>query len=94
MTDTTPAPGSGDPTKWRSLASSLRAQISDGTLKPGQPVPSVTELAADRGWARQTCARALRSLEDERLLTRYPGLGYYVAPKTVEKDMPGSESAP
>jgi DNA-binding GntR family transcriptional regulator len=78
MTGTTPAPGSGDPAKWRSLAASLRAQISDGTLKPGQPAPSATGLAAARGWSRQTCARALRNLAGEGLLTRYPGLGYYV----------------
>jgi DNA-binding GntR family transcriptional regulator len=28
---------------------------------------------------RQTCAKVLRTLEDEGLLTRIPGLGYYVA---------------
>jgi DNA-binding GntR family transcriptional regulator len=35
-------------------------------------------LAADRKWSRQTCARALQTLEAEGLLTRYPGSGYYV----------------
>jgi hypothetical protein len=37
-------------------------------------------LTRDTGWARQTCGKALRVLEGERLLTFYPGLGYYATP--------------
>jgi DNA-binding GntR family transcriptional regulator len=83
-----------DPTKHKQLTATLRDQITTGKLTPGQPVPSITRLAAARGWSRQTCARALQSLESERLLIRYPGLGYYVAPEPVKKDMPDSASAP
>jgi DNA-binding GntR family transcriptional regulator len=67
-----------DPRKYRQLTSELRAAILDGTLPPGNPAPTISELAAARGWSRGTCAEALRALEDEGLLTRYPGLGYYV----------------
>ena len=35
-------------------------------------------LSQEHGHARPTCSRALRILEDEGLLTRIPGLGYYV----------------
>jgi len=42
------------------------------------PTPSITTLSQQYGHARQTCAKALRTLEDEGLLTRIPGLGYYV----------------
>jgi DNA-binding GntR family transcriptional regulator len=66
-----------DPRKYRQLTSELRAAILDGALPPG-PAPTITELAARYGWGRQTCARAFRALEDEGLLARYPGLGYYV----------------
>jgi DNA-binding GntR family transcriptional regulator len=66
-----------DPRKYRQLTCELRAAILDGALPPG-PAPTITELAARYGWGRQTCARALRALEDEGLLARYPGLGYYV----------------
>lgn len=49
-------------------------------------MPSIPELIlAGYANARQTCGRALRALralEDEGLLTRYPGLGYYVAHRT------------
>jgi DNA-binding GntR family transcriptional regulator len=43
------------------------------------PTPSITTLSQEYGHARQTCAKALRTLEDEGLLTRIPGLGYYVS---------------
>jgi DNA-binding GntR family transcriptional regulator len=42
------------------------------------PTPSITTLTQEYGHARQTCAKALRVLVDEGLLTRVPGLGYYV----------------
>jgi DNA-binding GntR family transcriptional regulator len=40
--------------------------------------PSITALCQEYGHARETCAKALRILEAEGLLTRIPGLGYYV----------------
>jgi DNA-binding GntR family transcriptional regulator len=60
------------------LAARLRQEIATGTLASGMPAPSITTLAKQYGHARQTCAKALRTLEDEGLLTRIPGLGYYV----------------
>jgi DNA-binding GntR family transcriptional regulator len=51
--------------------------MAEGTLTPGMPTPSITTLSQDAGHARQTCAKALRILEDEGLLARIPGLGYY-----------------
>jgi len=76
--DGRPAPGS--PLKWRQLAIVLRTQIENGNLIPGEPAPSITALVRDgHANSRQTCGKALRSLADEGLLIRYPGLGYYVA---------------
>lgn len=85
MPDTTH--GTGDPTKYKRLAATLRAQISTGAYQPGNPVPTITELARVNGWARQTCGHAMRLLEDEGLLTFYPGLGYHVSP-------PGGDTPP
>jgi DNA-binding GntR family transcriptional regulator len=42
------------------------------------PTPSITSLCQELGHARQTCAKALRILEDEGLVNRVPGLGYFV----------------
>jgi DNA-binding GntR family transcriptional regulator len=68
-----------DPRAYVRLAAMLRQQIADGALKPGRPAPSLTRLSYVHGYARPTCAKALRMLEGEGLLTRIPGLGYYVA---------------
>ena len=67
-----------DPRAYVRLAARLRREIAEGTLAPGMPTPSITTLSQQYGHARQTCAKALRALEDEGLLTRIPGLGYYV----------------
>ena len=75
-----------DPRAYVRLAARLRREIAEGKLSPGMPTPSITTLSQEYGHARQTCAKALRTLEDEGLLTRIPGLGYYVA-RTPE---PGS----
>lgn len=65
--------------KYKQLAADIRTWLDGGMFQPGELLPSITDLAADRGWSRETCARALQSLEAEGLLTRHPGSGYYVA---------------
>jgi DNA-binding GntR family transcriptional regulator len=67
-----------DPRAYRRLAALIRRQISDGTLQPGRPAPSITSLSQEHGHARQACSKALRILEGEGLVARIPGLGYYV----------------
>lgn len=67
-----------DPRAYRRLAAVIRQEISEGRLGRGQPTPSVTSLSLGYGHARQTCSKALRILEQERLVARFPGLGYYV----------------
>jgi len=68
-----------DPRAYVRLAALLRGQIESGELAPGKPAPSITTLSQEHGIARQTAAKALRMLESEGLVIRYPGLGYYVA---------------
>jgi DNA-binding GntR family transcriptional regulator len=68
-----------DPRAYVRLAGLLRGQIADGTLAAGQPAPSITTLTQEHGIARQTAAKAFQLLEDEGLVVRIPGLGYYVA---------------
>jgi DNA-binding GntR family transcriptional regulator len=69
---------SADPRAYRRVAAMIRQEISEGRLGRGQPTPSITRLSREYGHARQTCAKALRMLERERLVARFPGLGYYV----------------
>jgi DNA-binding GntR family transcriptional regulator len=70
--------GLTDPRAYMRLAAIVRQQITNGTLDPGQPAPSITRLSQEHGHARPTCGKALRILEGEGILTRIPGLGYYV----------------
>jgi DNA-binding GntR family transcriptional regulator len=67
-----------DPRAYVRVAEEVRGQITGGKLTSGMPVPSITTLAQEHGIARQTAAKALQLLEREGLLTRVPGLGYYV----------------
>ena len=67
-----------DPRAYVRLAAALRQQITDGSLRPGDRAPSITRLSQEHGHARPTCGKALRMLEDEGLVTRIPGLGYFV----------------
>lgn len=80
------APSDDDsPVRWVRLAARLRTQIEQGELKPGMPAPCIAELIREgHAGARQTCAKALRQLQSEGLLIRYPGLGYYVAGNAAE----------
>ena len=59
-------------------------RISDGTWKPGDMIPSETELVKEFGVARMTASRALRELTAERVLTRVQGSGTFVAPRHYE----------
>jgi DNA-binding GntR family transcriptional regulator len=74
--------GEADPRLYVRLAARLRRQILDGEVSPGQRVPSITALSEEVGYARQTCGKAVRLLEQEGLVTFVPGLGYYVRAAT------------
>jgi GntR family transcriptional regulator len=69
--------GQGANRKWAGVAGVLRSRIADGTYKPGS-VPSIGRLGPELGAARSATARAFRTLEDEGLLERVPGIGYIV----------------
>lgn len=67
-----------DPRLYLRIAADLRARITSGELIAGQPVPSITTLAQRWEVSRRTVAHAFQVLEDEGLVRRYPGRGYYV----------------
>jgi GntR family transcriptional regulator, histidine utilization repressor len=59
-------------------------QIEKGALRPGDVVPSETEMVKEFGVARMTVSRALRELMAEGVLNRVRGSGTYVAPRQYE----------
>jgi DNA-binding GntR family transcriptional regulator len=66
-----------DPRKWVKIAVLIRSEIEAGTIPPGFAI-SITNLCQRHKTARQTCAKALCLLEEEGIVTRYPGFGYHV----------------
>ncbi len=72
-----------DPQAYVRLAALIRQQIADGTLSRGARLPSIAILRRDHGHSRQTVGKAMHLLEDEGLIYRVPGLGYYVSAITA-----------
>ena len=57
------------PAKYAQIRNRLRAQIADGTLKPGDPLPSEADLVRTDHVARGTARNALLDLEQAGLVT-------------------------
>src|ERR1700733_11182021 len=65
------ANGKGMP-KYARVAEDVRAQIADGTLRPGQPAPSGAALSRVTGFSTLTCRKALRTLIADGVLLPGP----------------------
>jgi GntR family transcriptional regulator len=75
-----------DPRLWVRITADLRNKLSSGAIAAGDPL-SITQLCEEWGSSRQTVAKALRTLEDDGLIRRYPGVGYYaLARRSVESE--------
>jgi DNA-binding transcriptional regulator YhcF (GntR family) len=64
------------------VANAVRAAILTKVFKPGEKIPSGTELAKLYGVARMTVQQALRVLKDEGLIQSRQGSGVYVRERT------------
>jgi DNA-binding GntR family transcriptional regulator len=58
--------------KFEQAAASVRSQIADGTLRPGQPAPSGAALSRATGFCELTCRKALRTLIKDGVLVPGP----------------------
>jgi GntR family transcriptional regulator len=63
---------------YRQLKERVVAMMLDGVLKPGDPLPSVRQVAADYQLNPITVSRAYQELVDEGLVEKRRGLGMYV----------------
>jgi DNA-binding GntR family transcriptional regulator len=65
------------------VADDLRANISGGTFKPGERLPSGRELARRYGVAPMTISHALDVLRQEQLVEAYQGRGVFVTDRSA-----------
>ncbi len=74
------------------LRGEIRHAIASGQLEPGDPLPTVRQLADDLGINLNTVARAYRLLEDDGLVSSIRGRGSIVrsaqeAPAIAERSL-------
>jgi transcriptional regulator with XRE-family HTH domain len=82
------ANGKGMP-KYARVAEDVRAQIADGTLRPGQPAPSGAALSRVTGFSTLTCRKALRMLIADGALI--PGPSRNARPRVAGPPQPPVE---
>lgn len=76
------------------VAEEIGALIERGTYRPGDRIPSVRALAAQRRISVNTALEAYAQLEDRRLIEVRPQSGYYVASRLAEPaDAPAATAA-
>ncbi len=69
---------------WRQIEDGMRRLVASGSLQPGEPIPSVRELARELQVNPATVSKAYQRLTDAGLLVVHRGEGTYVADRTSE----------
>lgn len=69
---------------YEQIAAQIKDQIVDGTLEPGQPLPSIRALAKDLRISVITTKRAYDELEVQGFLTTVAGKGCFVAEQNTQ----------
>src|SRR5689334_5653379 len=69
--------------RYESIARRFAQAIHDGTLAPGERLPSVRRMRVDEGVSASTVLQALAQLEASALIEARPRSGYYVKARSV-----------
>lgn len=83
-----------DQVLYEQVAERLQALITEGTLKPGDRLPSVRKLREQLSVSMSTVLEAYRLLEDRGLIAVRPQSGYYVKQNALTLLQEPSTSAP
>ena len=74
--------------KYEAIARDIQASIEDGSLKPGERLPTVVELCETYAVSKITIKRAIEWLTELGLVTSKRGSGTYVKNASVAPDDP------
>lgn len=74
---------SGQPI-YEQICRQIKGAVASGKLKPGEPLPSIRNLARDLRISVITTKRAYEELEREGFLATVPGKGCFVAAQNRE----------
>jgi len=64
---------------YQQIVDAIKRDVSEGRLRPGQPLPSFRALAEDLLVSLITVKRAYEELERDGIIYRHQGLGTFVA---------------
>src|SRR5208337_1951312 len=70
---------------WRQIADRLRAAIEGGEFRPGDALPSESEINAAFSVSRATARASLDRLRQEGLISRHSGRGSFVLAPRIEQ---------
>ncbi|MBW4461309.1 MAG: PLP-dependent aminotransferase family protein [Nodosilinea sp. WJT8-NPBG4] len=79
---------------YEQVADRLQQLITEGTLKPGDRLPSVRKLRAQLSVSTSTVMEAYRLLEDRGMVVVRPQSGYYVKQTTLQLPQEPAPTAP
>lgn len=71
---------------YRQLIDQILGGIASGTLRPGERLPTVRQVAVDLAINPNTVMRAYKELEIRGVLTTQQGTGTFISHKQVEKN--------
>lgn len=71
--------GASDIPLYQQIVDQIRTKILSRELQPGDPLPSIRQLAADLLTSVITTKRAYQELEQAELIQTRPGLGTFVS---------------
>jgi GntR family transcriptional regulator len=69
------------------IVEQVQGLVADGSLKPGDQLPTVRQLATDLRINFNTVSRAYRILDDARLISTQRGRGTYIWETPTEETM-------
>ena len=68
---------------YQRIANDIRTKVTSGELKPGDRLPSISQLQKQYGVSAQPVKSALLVLQTERLVEGHQGRGVFVMERTA-----------